>query len=61
MKVVEIAKRFVKDERGLETVEYAIIAGLIVVGTIVTIASIGVWVSDKFTALDDGLATPAGT
>lgn len=58
MKVVEIAKRFVKDERGLETVEYAIIAGLIVVGTIVTIASIGTWVSAKFTALDNGLATP---
>ncbi len=61
MKVVEIAKRFVKDERGLETVEYAIIAGLIVVGTIVTIASIGAWVSTKFTALDSGLANPAGT
>lgn len=51
MKVVEIAKRFVKDERGLETVEYAIIAGLIVVGTIVTIASIGTWVSAKFSQL----------
>ena len=57
MKVVEIAKRFVKDERGLETVEYAIIAGLIVVGTIFTIASIGVWVLDKFTQLDAGLAS----
>jgi len=58
MKVVEIAKRFVKDERGLETVEYAIIAGLIVVGTIATIASIGVWVNAKFVALDTGLGTP---
>ena len=55
MKVVEIAKRFVKDERGLETVEYAIIAGLIVVGTIAVIASIGVWVSAKFTALEGAL------
>jgi len=55
MKVVEIAKRFVKDERGLETVEYAIIAGLIVVGTIAVIASIGVWVGAKFTALDSAL------
>ena len=56
MKVVEIAKRFVKDERGLETVEYAIIAGLIVVGTIATIAVIGTWVNLKFTELKDGLA-----
>lgn len=59
MKVKEIVKRFVKDERGLETVEYAIIAGLIVVGTIVTIASIGTWVSAKFTLLESGLSTAA--
>ncbi len=58
MKVVEIAKRFVKDERGLETVEYAIIAGLIVVGTIAVIASIGVWVGAKFTALEGALNPP---
>lgn len=51
-----VMKRFFTDEKGLETVEYAIIAGLIVVGTIVTIASIGVWVSGKFTALQAGLA-----
>ena len=56
-----LLKRFVKDEKGLETVEYAIIAGLIVVGTIVLIASIGDWVYDKFGLLDSGLAstTPA--
>ncbi|KKM87666.1 hypothetical protein LCGC14_1266600 [marine sediment metagenome] len=50
-------RKFVGDERGLETVEYAIIAGLIVVGTIGLIASIGVWVSSKFTALDTGLSS----
>ena len=47
---------FIKDDRGLETVEYAIIAGLIVVGTIGLIASIGGWVNTKFTQLDTGLA-----
>jgi len=51
-----IAKKFLSDEEGLETVEYAIIAGLIVVGTIATIVSIGTWVGSKFTALDTGLA-----
>ncbi|MHC4638244.1 MAG: Flp family type IVb pilin [Planctomycetota bacterium] len=51
-----VLKRFFSDERGLETVEYAIIAGLIVVATIATVASIGGWVSTKFTALDNGLA-----
>ena len=42
---------FIKEEDGLETVEYAIIGGLIVVATIVTIASIGTWVSTKFEEL----------
>lgn len=55
MKAIEIVKRFVNDERGLETVEYAIIAGLIVVGTIVTIISIGTWVKGKFDALNNAL------
>ena len=53
---MKLVKSFLKDERGLETVEYAIIAGLIVVGTIATVVSIGTWVSGKFTALDQGLA-----
>lgn len=53
---MEMLKRFFKDERGLETVEYAIIAGLIVVGTIATVVSIGTWVNSKFSALDTGLA-----
>lgn len=55
---MEQLKKFWSDEQGLETVEYAIIAGLIVVGTIATIASIGVWVGTKFTALDAGLGAP---
>ncbi len=50
-------KRFITDESGLETVEYAIIAGLITVGSIATIGLIGVWVSAKFTAVLDALNT----
>ena len=42
-------KRFFNDEAGLETVEYAIITGLIVVGLVATVASIG---GDPSTALD---------
>ena len=57
MKVKEIAKRFFRDEKGLETVEYAIIAGLIVVGTIVTIGAIGVCVGQKFDELNNGLSS----
>jgi len=48
-------KNFVKDEQGLETVEYAIITGLIVAGVIATIAAIGAWVSLQFNNLKTDL------
>ncbi|MHC4562599.1 MAG: Flp family type IVb pilin [Planctomycetota bacterium] len=40
--------RLWKDETGLETVEYAIITGLIVAATITAIGILGAWVSDQF-------------
>ena len=46
-----LLKRFIYAESGLETVEYAIIAGLIVAGTIVAITTIGSWVATKFSDL----------
>jgi pilus assembly protein Flp/PilA len=49
--------RFFTDERGLETVEYAIILGLIVVATIGVIISIGNWVNNQFTTVDTALST----
>ncbi len=52
---MEMLKRFFKDERGLETVEYAIIGGLIVAATIATIVAIGVWVSAKFEAINSAI------
>ena len=52
----DFAKAFWTNEQGLETVEYAIIAGMIVSATIATIASIGLWVSDKFTSVNNALA-----
>lgn len=48
-------RKFMKDEAGLETVEYAIITGLIVAGTITAIAAIGAWVAGQFTALQGTL------
>lgn len=44
-------RELLSDERGLETVEYAIIVGLIVAGTVTTVAAIGTWVAGKFTGL----------
>ena len=48
-------KRFVADDQGLETVEYAIIAGLIVSGLVAIIVAIGGWVKNQFTNLQKGL------
>jgi len=47
--------RFLSDERGLETVEYAIIAGLIVSGLVAIIVAIGGWVKNQFTNLQKDL------
>jgi len=52
MKVLKVLKRFVNDEQGLETVEYAIITGLIVAATITAIGILGGWVSDQFEAIN---------
>jgi Flp pilus assembly pilin Flp len=49
------AMRFLSDERALETVEYAIIAGLIVSGLVVIILAIGNWVSRRMANLQKGL------
>ena len=46
-----LMKRFFKDERGLETVEYAIIAGLICIAAIATITLVGAQVNTKFNEL----------
>ena len=41
-------KQFILDDGGLETVEYAIITGLIVAGAVLTIGALGVWVKLQF-------------
>ena len=48
-------KRFLSDEQGLETVEYAIIAGLIVSGLVAIIVAIGGWVKNSFSNLQKSL------
>ena len=48
-------KSLIADEAGLETVEYAIITGLIVAATIGAIAAIGGWVSGQFNNLANTL------
>ena len=46
---------FLKDDHGLETVEYAMLAGLIVAATVVVLAAIGGWVDGQYGALQTDL------
>ena len=48
---MEMLKRFWKDEAGLETVEYAIILGIIVAATIGLITTLGGWVEEQFAVI----------
>ena len=52
---MNILKRFLREEEGLETVEYAIIVGLIVAGLVAVIGAIGVWVKGRFTTLQSDI------
>jgi len=46
-----VVKRFLSDERGTETVEWAIMIGIIAVAAIGFILAIGNWVKGKFETL----------
>lgn len=49
---------FFSDERGTETVEWGLMAGLIVGGLVLVVAAIGTWVRNKFTQLESDLNAP---
>jgi len=55
MKAMRTVKRFLMDQKGTETVEWAIIIGLIAVGAIVLIGLIGGRVKDLFQKLWDNM------
>jgi len=50
-----LLKSFFSNERGTETVEWGLMAGLIVGGLVVTVVAIGAWVRDKFAELQTDL------
>ena len=52
---MNMLKSFWSDEKGLETVEYAIIIGLIVAGLVAIVAAIGAWVNGQFSELQTDL------
>lgn len=54
-----LLKKLVKDEQGGEVLEYALIAGLIVVAAIAVITTVGEKVVAKWNAVDAGLTNNA--
>jgi Flp pilus assembly pilin Flp len=53
--LLKTIKRLIKDEQGGEVLEYALIAGLIVVAAIAVIGSVGTKVLARWQAIDAGL------
>jgi pilus assembly protein Flp/PilA len=51
----QLIAKLVKDERGGEVLEYALIAGLIVVAAIAVIGSVGTKVLARWQAIDAGM------
>jgi pilus assembly protein Flp/PilA len=49
--VVNLAARALKDDRGGEVLEYALVAGLVVVASIGTIACVGKKITDKWSTM----------
>ena len=60
LKLKKLVKKVAADDRGLETVEYAVIAGLITVAAIATITAVGVLVQGKFGELETAMGGGAG-
>jgi pilus assembly protein Flp/PilA len=51
----KLLAKLVKDENGGEVLEYALIAGLIVIAAIAVIGSVGTKVLARWTSLNDGM------
>jgi Flp pilus assembly pilin Flp len=48
----DLLKRLIRDENGGEVIEYALIAGLIVIATIATVAAFGTKVLARWTSVN---------
>jgi pilus assembly protein Flp/PilA len=53
--ITKLLAKLVKDEQGGEVLEYALIAGLIVVAAIATIMAVGTKVTAKWQSLSNSL------
>ena len=51
MRAMKLAGKFLSDERGMETVEWAVLAALVTTGIIAVLTSLGTNVKARFTTL----------
>ena len=57
---MSMLKRFLKDEAGLETIEYVIMASLVLLGAVIGYATLSGKIQRKFAGIDvDGPAIPS--
>ena len=55
MKAIKLFTKLVKDEQGGEVLEYALIAGLIVIAAIAAITSVGTKVLGRWTSVQNSI------
>jgi Flp pilus assembly pilin Flp len=53
-----LVKRFVAEEQGLETVEYAVLAALIIIAVVGAIATLGTAIKGQFTNVAGTVTSP---
>lgn len=56
---MEMLKRFIKDERGLEASEYALLLALICLGIAGVVAALSTKIQSAFTRATDEIVVPA--
>jgi len=58
--MLKLAKRFLRDEQGLELSEYAIMAALVIAVAAATIYAVGVAIDTRFGTLEDNINGTVG-
>lgn len=53
--VLGLLRQFIQDDAGLETVEYAILVGLITAAVITALTALGSWANTQFTTVNTKL------
>ena len=56
MQIRGIIRRFIRDEGGMEVVEYAVLAGLITLAAVATILTVGLLAHGKMVRIEEHLS-----